>query len=414
MSRLMMLAHKIKAASRWLPVALLLGSAVNTGWAQAPPPKTENQVPGRGPTQTPTRQPSIDELIDQGKAHYRAARFKQALAKFEAALKITPDNDDALGLAAITAFRLDNQEQARMWFIRRAELLGQKDSVKAFSYDRVALTYWRQVHDLIAKATIIKENKIGLRLPDADRSSVSEGLREGLNYAERALEVNANYSEAYNIKNLLHSEAALAADDEGEAGKNHSLAVAALKKAIRLHHSGAVGAETESANFNLPTVRIGEIPQNKEQEATFTDPMLKLIEGGRPLKRASPVFPSMRPAKPKVDSRDPSSTGVTDKGGAYSIGSGRGALTAAYAPGTVKVEVLISKTGDVVFAHVVDGRDDLNGAALLAARAWKFAPPRFEGTPVQLSGVITFDMRPGGGRPRATPTPTPTPKPAAR
>jgi len=92
----------------------------------------------------------------------------------------------------------------------------------------------------------------------------------------------------------------------------------------------------------------------------------------------------------------------------------RGALTAAYAPGTVKVEVLISKTGDVVFAHVVDGRDDLKGAALLAARAWKFAPPRFEGTPVQLSGVITFDMRPGGGRPRATPTPTPTPKPVAR
>src|SRR6185503_18675396 len=133
---------------------------------------------------------------------------------------------------------------------------------------------------------------------------------------------------------------------------------------------------TESANFNLPTVRIGEIPQNKEQEATFTDPMLKLIEGGRPLKRASPVFPSMRPAKPKDDSRDPSSTGVTDKGGAYSIGSGRGALTAAYAPGTVKVEVLISKTGDVVFAHVVDGRDDLNGSALLPARAWKFAPPR--------------------------------------
>ena len=80
------------------------------------------------------------------------------------------------------------------------------------------------------------------------------------------------------------------------------------------------------------------------------------------------------------------------------MGAGRGALTAAYSPGTVKVEVLVSKTGDVVFAHVVTGRDDLNGAAVLAARRWKFAPATFDGTPVQLSGVITFDMRPPGSK----------------
>ena len=95
-------------------------------------------------------------------------------------------------------------------------------------------------------------------------------------------------------------------------------------------------------------------------------------------------------------------TGVTREGGAYSLGSGRGALTAAYTPGTVKVEVLVSTTGEVVFVRIVKGRHDLDGAAIIAARKWKFAPATFEGTPVQMSGVITFDMKPGG-RPKKPP-----------
>ena len=76
----------------------------------------------------------------------------------------------------------------------------------------------------------------------------------------------------------------------------------------------------------------------------------------------------------------------------------------------MKVEVLISTTGEVVFAHVVDGRADLNGAAILAARGWRFAPPRFEKTPIQVSGIITFDMKPGARKA----TPKPTPKPPGR
>ncbi|MGH9754870.1 MAG: hypothetical protein ACREA2_19000, partial [Blastocatellia bacterium] len=94
---------------------------------------------------------SAAQLVEQGKALYRAQRFKPALAKFEAALKLEPENDEALSLAAVTAFRLDLQPQSRDYFIRRANLTGQKDSVKAFSYYRVALTYWREIHDLVAK-----------------------------------------------------------------------------------------------------------------------------------------------------------------------------------------------------------------------------------------------------------------------
>src|SRR5262249_24868405 len=108
------------------------------------------------PAQTKTT-PTVPPLIDQGKKHIPTPRLNPARAKFEAALKMEPNNDEALGLAAVTAFRLDNQPQSRDFFVRRAGLPGQKDSIKAFSYYRVALTYWREVHDLVAKFAEIKE-----------------------------------------------------------------------------------------------------------------------------------------------------------------------------------------------------------------------------------------------------------------
>ncbi len=350
---------------------------------------------------------TVPELLEQGKAHYRAARFKQALTKFEAALKVEPTHDETLALAAITAFRLDNQEQARQWFIRRAELPGQKPSVIAFSYYRVALTYWRRLHDPVAKSYTVKDGKITFKLVEADAPLIREGLTAGLDYAQRALRVNGNYAEAHNIMNLLFSEQALAASSSDERRKSRALALDSLRKAIRLQSRQVNPSDAEAGNFNLATVRIGEIARAREEEALFADEMMKLIEGGLPVKRVQPSFPSARAATPKTSQDASSATGVTDKGGAYSIGSGRGALTAAYEAGTVKVEVLVSTTGDVVFAHVVDGRADLNGAAILAARAWKFAPAKFEGMPVQLSGIISFEMKPGA---KSKPTPRPAKK----
>ena len=149
-----------------------------------------------------------------------------------------------------------------------------------------------------------------------------------------------------------------------------------------------------AADFGTPTMLVGEFAPTEAEAKNASEPISKLIAGGAVIKREAATFPAIRSAK-TTDPSDPSSKGVTKEGGAYSLGSGRGALTAAYAPGKVKVEVLISTSGEVVFAHVVQGRSDLNGAALAAARKWKFSPAKFEGKPVQVSGVITFDMKPG-------------------
>ena len=342
---------------------------------------------------------SAAQLIEQGKALYRAQRLKPALAKFEAALKLAPENDEALSFAAVTSFRLDLQSQSRAYFLRRANLKGQKDSVKAFSYYRVALSYWREVHDLVAKSVGIKENKVVVTTPEQNRVNIRFGINNGLDYADKALTILDNFAEAQNVKNLLHAEAALSADSEEVAIGHRRQSVECLRRAIELSKSPAGTKGGEVADFSLPTIRVSEFAHTDEEEGKIEDPMKKLITGGRPVKRTQAIFPGARPAK-AGNQDDPSAKGVTKDGGAYSLGAGRGALTAAYAPGIVKVEVLVSSAGDVVFAHVVDGRSDLNGEAILAARAWKFEPAKFEGKPVQVSAVITFDMSPERAKPK--------------
>jgi len=340
---------------------------------------------------------SVAQLIAQGKALYRAQRLKPALAKFEAALKLDPENDEALSLAAVTAFRLDLQPQSRDYFVRRADLKGQKDSVKAFSYYRVALTYWREAHDLVAKFAGIKGNKVLVTTPELNREDIRSGINKGLEYADKALAILENFAEAHNVKNLLNAEAALSADSEGMADAHRRQSVGSLRRAIELSKAPAGAKGGDVADFSLPTIRVSEFAHTDEEESKIEDPMKTLITGGRPVKRMQATFPGARPAK-AGNQDDPSAKGVTKDGGAYSLGAGRGALTAAYAPGIVKVEVLVSSAGDVVFAHVVEGRSDLNGEAILAARAWKFEPAKFEGKQVQVSGMITFDMKPAGRR----------------
>jgi TonB family protein len=382
-----------------LSVPLSLCLSVSLSLCLSVPPSLYLSVMAQKPAAGAKPDPSAALLIEQGKTLYRAQRLKPALAKFEAALKVGPENDEALSFAAVTAFRLDLQSQSRAYFLRRANLKGQKDSVKAFSYYRVALSYWREVHDLVAKFVVIKEYKVVVTTPEQNLVNIRFGINNGLEYADKALSILDNFAEAQNVKNLLHAEAALSADSEEVAIERRRLSVECLRRAIELSRSPAGAKGGEVADFSLPTIRVSEFAHTDEEEGKIEDPMKKLITGGRPVKRTQATFPGARPAK-AGNQDDPSAKGVTKDGGAYSLGAGRGALTAAYAPGVVKVEVLVSSAGDVVFAHVVDGRSDLNGEAILAARAWKFEPAKFEGKPVQVSAVITFDMSPERAKPK--------------
>jgi len=333
-------------------------------------------------------------LIAQGKALFRTVKLAQALAKFEAALKQEPDNDEALGLAAETAFRLDRQAAARGYFVRRAEAPGQKESVKAFCYQRVAMTHWREAHDLVAKFAEIKpgggQNKVVYSLPEESLRQAMEGIRKGIEYATRAVGIREDFADAYNARNLLHAEAALAAADEGQAKEHREKSLDDLRMAFATGRA-AYDSKNDIADFNQPTLRISEIPRTKTEDGAIEDPMMKVIEGGKVLKRVPAVFPAARPSRPAADPNAPSAA-------------------AASTASQIKVEVLVSTDGKVIFTHIVEGRSDLNPAAIVAARGWTFEPAMFEGQPVQLSGVISFDVRPPAPKPPATTAPKPPQK----
>jgi TonB family protein len=380
-------------------------------WAQAPVPakKPVKPVAKVAPTPAPKAQAPVTQLPDdkpqvsaadlmtQGKALYQKANFPQALTKFEAALKAEPDRDEALFFAAETAYRLDNQLKARNWFLRRAELAKQKDTIKAFSFYRAATTYWREAHDNVAAYANFKEGKTVMsKLPEkgtVTAASVEELIGSGLHLIERCLEFMPRYAEAHNVKNLLLTESAWLKSGTVKGEEAQQKALAALREAIALMKGR--DAKTLPTDFGAPTLRIGEFPPTKADDDLIAESGIDGLKGGTVVKRVAAIFPTSSPRS--TDSGDDN----PDRGGR------RGALTAATTPGKVKVEVLISTAGVVTFAHIVQGRSDLNAAAIAAARKWTFAPAKFEDHPIQLSGVITFDMRPGGGRATATPTPKP-------
>ncbi|HKQ72173.1 MAG TPA: energy transducer TonB [Blastocatellia bacterium] len=65
---------------------------------------------------------------------------------------------------------------------------------------------------------------------------------------------------------------------------------------------------------------------------------------------------------------------------------------AANASGPVKVQVLISETGEVIDAHAVSGHPLLQDAAVQAARGWVFEPTEIAGRGVRVKGILTFNF----------------------
>lgn len=68
------------------------------------------------------------------------------------------------------------------------------------------------------------------------------------------------------------------------------------------------------------------------------------------------------------------------------------AARAVRAEGLVTVQILIDEGGNVISAEAVSGHPLLRSAAVEAARNATFAPTRLQGTPVTVSGVLTYNF----------------------
>jgi TonB family protein len=67
---------------------------------------------------------------------------------------------------------------------------------------------------------------------------------------------------------------------------------------------------------------------------------------------------------------------------------------AAHVGGAVTVEVTVDEDGSVMSATALSGHPLLKGAAVQAARGWKFSPTKVGGVSVKVIGTITFYFTP--------------------
>lgn len=369
---------------------MLLSSSLAV-FSQQPAPQTTQPSTTPKPTPSPA---TAKDMIAKGIALYRQGKFDQAAKQFLAALKLEPDNDEALGYASLTAYQQGNLSQSRELFQRRADLPNQKSSVKTFSTYMVALTRWRQAHELIARKGELKLPQTVYTLTEKELIEANAHINAGFESIKKVLTMKSDYAEAINVKNLLHAEAALIANDAAKAEEHRKVSLDALRQAIKMNKAAG-------GDFGAPTLLIGEFANTDDDQNQMTDPMLAKLEGGRPISRASAVLPVIKiaPAKPKSKDGEPAPTGVGPGGGAVSVGPGQGALRPSKAEvvqlkgGVAKVEVLLDSAGKIVFTRILSGPAATTGPALAAAKKWTFSVPRFEGNPVQVLGVISFNVK---------------------
>ena len=161
----------------------------------------------------------------------------------------------------------------------------------------------------------------------------------------------------------------------------------------------AVRRDTAAVN------RIGQAPGN----APPTNRLGNLIDVSNTSPNGKPNFNSINERLANLRGSNTSQTGDNTKSNPPKTISGGvlngkatylpkppypAAARAVRATGSVAVQVLIDKDGNVVSASAVSGHPLLRAAAESAAREAKFSPTLISGQPVTVSGIIAYNFVP--------------------
>ncbi|MEP7212236.1 MAG: energy transducer TonB [Acidobacteriota bacterium] len=210
-------------------------------------------------------------------------------------------------------------------------------------------------------------------------------------------------AQATPAKFLSGPEFAISAEDEA-AGIGGTMKVAAT-----VDKSGAV---TRTIVFVAPAWPCSaDVEKRVESVMKAAEEVVKkykfspAIENGKPVESAVgvslPIGEAAREAKKPAMPADPNSSPVPRliRGGVVN-GKAKYLAKPAYpsaarearADGSVNVEILIDEDGKVVTAQAIDGAPLLHFAARSAACQSTFAPTLLSGTPVKVSGKLTYNF----------------------
>ncbi|MEP7270471.1 MAG: hypothetical protein ABI882_03155 [Acidobacteriota bacterium] len=109
---------------------------------------------------------------------------------------------------------LGKEDDWRQWMIKRAESSCATKSLKATSYHAIAVKYWQCAYDQTtryADKDLALKDQFHYRNMDyeaarADKKKVEDCIATGLEYVEKALEIDPEYAEVLYYKGLLYRE----------------------------------------------------------------------------------------------------------------------------------------------------------------------------------------------------------------
>jgi hypothetical protein len=107
---------------------------------------------------------------------------------------------------------LNQDEEHRNWLLKRIQLPGQSDDVRAQTYYTLSVGYWEESYKITQKYLVPRSQPPSWKPPrewDAgDADKVKEVLMRGLQHMEESLKINPKYANCFSYRGLLYREQA--------------------------------------------------------------------------------------------------------------------------------------------------------------------------------------------------------------
>jgi len=105
---------------------------------------------------------------------------------------------------------LGQEEEHRNWLLKRIQLPGQNDEVRAQTYYTLAVGFWEESYKITQKYLIPRSQPPAYKPPReweaGDSEKVKDVLMRGLQHMEESLKINPKYANCYSYRALLYRE----------------------------------------------------------------------------------------------------------------------------------------------------------------------------------------------------------------
>jgi len=157
-----------------------------------------------------------------------------------------PSNADAIAYIAVIyknladaaeseAERNDYMQKYREWTLKRLDLPGTTEKAKAEIYYTLGQGYWTESFQITQRYQINRPPQpVTWSVPESEVPNVRQKVQAGLEYLNRAIEIDPEYSDAWAYINLLYREQAKVETDKKVIATLTKQADAARNKAIEL------------------------------------------------------------------------------------------------------------------------------------------------------------------------------------